>query len=544
MPPLPALLRSCLLSLMCGILAGPAVRAQAPTPTPQTQPTAPSAESPVARFDVFEYRVLGNTVLAQERIERAVYPFLGEKRSVDDVERARQALENAYREAGFGTVMVDTPEQRVNAGVVTLQVVQAPVSRLRVVGAKHFSQGRILDKVPALAEGQVPNFKDVGTQLGSVNRSADRRVTPLLRPGKTPGTTEVDLQVDDESPLHGSLELNNKHGANTTASRLIGALRYDNLWQREHSLGVQVQLSPQKTSEVKVVSLSYTVPVHEGLWVLSAVRSRSETLVQTTGGQVVGSGRIFGARRMFISGTEARSQVFTLGADYKNMDGNANADISCDEAVNVCTPVRYVPLSATYTTTLNDKQGAWQAGGGVALSLRGLVSQESQFANKRYGGQTNFSVLKFDLSRRHKLPRDMEFFGKLEGQVGSQPLISDEQFIAGGADSVRGYLESTAVGDKGLRVSFELRTPRLLGEKDAWLSDLRAHAFVEGAGLWLKSPLPGQDAREGLIGTGLGLRLRAGSHATLSLDLGYPLHDAGTTRRGTTRLHATGALEF
>ena len=212
----------------------------------------PPAEPSTPRFDVFEYRVEGNSVLPVERVERAVYPFLGEQRTVADVESARVALEAAYRNAGYGTVVVDTPEQRITDGVVTLQVLQAPVSRLRVVGAQYYSQGRILDKVPALAEGEVPNFKEVTAQLATVNRSADRRVTPLLRPGKAPGTTEVDLTVEDKFPLHGSLELNNKSSPNTTSTRLQASLRYDNLWQREHSISGQVQVSPEDTSEVKV----------------------------------------------------------------------------------------------------------------------------------------------------------------------------------------------------------------------------------------------------------------------------------------------------
>ena len=88
-------------------------------------------------FGLFEFRVEGNSVLPVERIERAVYPFLGERRTVADVEAARVALEAAYRDAGYATVVVDTPEQRIVDGIVTLQVMQAPVSRLRVVGAKY-----------------------------------------------------------------------------------------------------------------------------------------------------------------------------------------------------------------------------------------------------------------------------------------------------------------------------------------------------------------------------------------------------------------------
>src|SRR5512141_1442885 len=57
-------------------------------------------------FDVLEYRVLGNTVLPAASIERAVYPHLGPGKSLDVVEQARMALEQAYHAAGYGTVFV------------------------------------------------------------------------------------------------------------------------------------------------------------------------------------------------------------------------------------------------------------------------------------------------------------------------------------------------------------------------------------------------------------------------------------------------------
>jgi hemolysin activation/secretion protein len=67
---------------------------------------------------------------------------------------------------------------------------------------------------------------------------------------------------------------------------------------------------------------------------------------------------------------------------------------------------------------------------------------------------------------------------------------------------------------------------------------------VEGAGLWLNDPLPAQDERFGLLGTGVGLRLHARPGLNLALDLAWPLHDLGTTLKGDFRLHASGALEF
>ena len=407
--------------------------------------------------------------------------------------------------------------------------------------AKYFSQGRILEKVPALAEGAVPNFKQATEQLATVNRSADRRVTPLLRPGKAPGTTEVDLTVEDKLPLHASLELNNKYSANTTKSRLQGSIRYDNLWQREHSLGLQVQLSPEDIKQVQVLSGSYSVPMGTGLMVFSAVRSNSNTVAGVGGTTVFGNGNIYGLRRvMVLEGSETSSQTLTLGADYKNF--KESVTVGGNEGFT--TPIHYLPLSANYSTSLLDKQGSWQFGGGLVLAVRGMASKEEQFADKRFRAQSNFSILKFDAARTQNLPFGLTVAGKLEGHLSSQALISNEQFVAGGVDSVRGYLEATAVGDKALRASFELRSGNVAPKAWPWLSDLRAHAFLEGAGLWLNDPLPAQDARFGLLSTGVGLRVRALERGSVSLDVAWPLRDAGSVRKGDARVHASGLFEF
>src|ERR1700761_6587567 len=57
---------------------------------------ARSAESPAAQpvksFPVLEYRIEGNTVMRAIDIERAVTPYLGEGKTIKDVEAARRSL--------------------------------------------------------------------------------------------------------------------------------------------------------------------------------------------------------------------------------------------------------------------------------------------------------------------------------------------------------------------------------------------------------------------------------------------------------------------
>lgn len=501
------------------------------------------------RFDVLEYVVEGNSVLEAEAIERAVYPFMGPEKNISDVEAAAAGLQKVYRDRGYGNVTVDVPEQRADTGAITLRVTEGRIVRTRVMGSRYFSQGYILERVDSAAEGQVPHFPTLQAQLGSVNRTADRRVVPLLRPGRDAGTTELDLVVTDALPVHGSVGLNNQAGPNTSGTRLTASLRYDNLWQRDHSLGLQAVLSPEKTSEVQVFSAAYTVPMGNVgqdslLWTFT--QSNSKVAAGVGDSRVLGKGRIWGLRRnITLELKETEYHLLVVGADFKDFDETIEA--SNDSGFS--TPITYLPLQLSWLGGTNHAGGRWQWNFGLSAGLRGLVNKQREFELKRYLATGSYSIVKLDLTREQPLP----FWGsslraRIEGQWTHQPLISNEQFAVGGADSVRGYLESAAAGDSGLRASLEWRSrelaPLLPGIATRWVSSLTGLVFAEGAGVFVQSPQAEQTRRFGLLSAGFGLRIKATPGISLSLDLGWPLRKLGETDRGDLRLHASGLFEF
>ena len=125
----------------------------------------PAIAAAAPSFDLHEIQVDGNTVLPAIEIERAVYPQLGPAKSIADLEKAREALERAYHEAGYLTVVVDIPEQKVSEGSVTLRVTEGRVERLKVGGNRYTSRSEIRADTPSLAPGEVPNFTEVQQEL-------------------------------------------------------------------------------------------------------------------------------------------------------------------------------------------------------------------------------------------------------------------------------------------------------------------------------------------------------------------------------------------
>ena len=505
-----------------------------------------AAAKPETTFNIMEYQVDGNTLLDDDSIERAVYPFMGEDKTIKDVDGARRALEKAYHDHGYPTVLVNIPPQHVAEGTVHLKVVEAPVGKLRVVGSEYHSLDEIKQAVPGLKEGGVPDFTVVQQELTQVNRSPDRKVTPVLRASETPGMVDVDLLVKDEFPLHASLDLNNHYSPNTDHLRATADVHYDNLFQLEHSIDFQFQTAPGDPSQVRVLSLSYVVPLANSA-ALALYGVQSDSNVATVGAlSVLGRGDVVGARliKPLPGGDQRFYHSLSGGLDYKDF----KQDLVL-EGGDAPTPIHYLPFSLQYSATwlqpasqkisASGLQGETASAGssttlsaGLTFTLRGVVADDDEFNNKRAGASASFIVLRPSLQRLQALPWDWSLFARLDGQLASGPLISNEEFSAGGADSVRGFEESEILGDQGLRASTELRTPKVFSR---WLPRLQQSylfGFSEVGYLQTRDPLAAQDPSDTIASWGLGYRLKAGS-LSVSLD-GARTLDQGPDTRGST----------
>jgi len=502
--------------------------ANAMRPPPQTPGAGP--------LYIAEYRIVGSQLLKQSEIGEAVYPFLGPGRSQDDVEQARAALEKVYKEKGYQTVSVQIPLQQGKGGIIFLQVIEAKVGRLRVHGSRYFSLAEIKRKAPSLAEGTVPNFNDITRDIVGLNQWPDRRVTPTLRAGIEPGTVDIDLTVKDSLPLHGSIEINNRYSPDTKPLRLNGSISYGNLWQRGHAAGLSFQVSPERTSDVKVLSAFYQARFQELDWLsLMVLGTKQDSNVSTLGGSAVaGRGQILGARALIsLPAGKDFYQSVSLGIDYKHFDQSIFLGTGLDM---IEAPITYYPLSANYSGTWfgkdskDNQKTAWttEFNFGLTFHVRGLGSGPQEFENSRFKADGSFAYLRGDLAHTHELPAGFQVFGKVQGQVSDQPLVSSEQFSAGGIGTARGYLEGEVPGDSAGFGSIELRSPPLLDWWGRKGSEWRIYAFADAGRLTIQNPLPDQQSTFDFASIGVGSRLQIFEHFNGSIDAGLPL--IGQTR--------------
>lgn len=514
---------------------------------------AQSLENLPAKLLINEFFVEGNTVLPASVIERAVGSYLGEDRKLDDVYAAQDALAKEYEAAGYVSaavraVRLDPVEMEWGKGwVVVLQVVEGRVDRLKISGAQFNKLSELRERVPSVGEGKVPHFPTLQKELADVAAMTDLSVTPLLRPGRDPGTMEVELKVEDKLPLRAWAQLNNEQSPDTSPRRMELGLRYDNLFQKQHSLSLRFINTPLKTDEIKVGVLSYSLPNGKSDERLTLYAVRSDSKVTTdTGTGVIGNGTTLGVRQTVVVDSAAPGDYerVSYGADYKRLGEDSEASGS--------KPVKYLPFSLQFIGLYPDEDGRWSLTSSLTASFGGLIDRDvnscsgqlgdrDQFDCRRAGASSSFLVWGGNLRREQKLGK-WSVQGRLGFQFASSPVLSSEQFYIGGSETVRGYFQSEVGGDDGASASLELHTP-LVTPAD-WNWGLKFLVFADSGWVRTQNPLLGQTPDYRLIGTGFGMRMTWGKTLTGSLDWGRAQLPGPRSKDGANRVNAQVRTEF
>lgn len=518
------------------------------------------AAAPEVKFDVMEFVVEGNTVLPQTTVEQVLQPFMGPARTFKDIDAAREALEKAYQDAGYLSVLVSLPNQRVDKGEVRIEITEAKVERLAVTGSQYHLPSKIKEQVPSLAPGQTPYFPQVQQELATV-QSREVQVTPLIGAGDDSSAIQVELKVQDQLPVQGSIELNNRQSFNTTKGRMAASVSYGNLFQAGHRLGLSWQYAPWRPADGNTLSMLYALPLNkQDDLTFSFTQSRSDTPVATgEGGSTLTRGDFFGVR--WQHDLDARAWPVRHGL-YASFDYKNNKD-KTDIIDNLSTEkpaLRYAVLSGGYNLTwfvADDKQLGVDTS--LATSSSGLSGRQvdcdgrqiDQFACKRSGASPDFLAWRAGLNYKGPLWFGWRVSLSGEAQLASGPLASGEQYSLGGPDTVRGYFDYEQSGDMGWSVRAEASSP-------AWfdLSGWKALGllFYDRGEVRLIDPLEGQQAHANLGSFGLGWRLENGKGLVLSVDVARPIFesqraaDSGgyeiATRRRSTHVQASLKQSF
>lgn len=501
------------------------------------------SSSAITFFNIREYRIEGVKSVDAETIYRAVEDYLGTNRTIADVDKATQAIQKVYRQAGYPTTAISVPDQDIDSGIITIVVDESEVRRLKVVGARYFSPEKIRKQFDSAQPGTVLNFSELQSDVQNANRlNRDLKVVPALEASPKPGAVDVNLNVADTLPFHAGLETTNYHTETTSDLRFSADFRYGNLWQRNHEISFQYQTTPENPDEVSVFATSYLFPVNDtgGKVAVYAVDTASELAVAVSDINVIGDGQIYGARWVQpIMQTPNAVHSISLGGDYKDF----KEDLELPGDLTVTTPIQYATLSAQYNLFHRSEAVTDSFSTGFSFGSRLLINDSSEFGLKRSQADTGFVLWRLSWERTYSIFSNWAFTHSIRGQLTESPLISNEQQSAGGVSSVRGYFESQIQGDSGWIGSLKLATPSWSG---SWYGayEVTPYLFYDAARVAINEPLADQQDRFAISSIGLGVIASLLNNLNIKVEGAYPLTDMGSIETGDFRTGASLRYEF
>ena len=449
--------------------------------------------------------------LSQPETDAILGRHVGPHRSLDTIEAAARALEDAMREKGYSFHRVIVPAQRPAKGELRLRVLRFSLAQVTVTGNQHFSTGNILRALPELKPGASPDVGELSRQLALANEHPAKRLSIQIKESQKRDHLDAEVRVRDVPSMQTFIGLNahtrdhdNTINRNTGYTRLTVGHQQSNLFERDHAVTVAYTTSPDHLDRVKQVGAFYWLPLYgyhttlNAYWTYSDIDTGSIGL----GGQsfdVSGRGEFWGLRATYaLPKLGLASQNVSLALDdryFKSEVGFLGQSLPSSV-------VSSRPLSLRYA--VNYEQAAGSIGGHIEYvhNLQGgRADSDREYFDARLpgGASRHWNAYRYGIDASYPFGSGWSATGRFRGQYTDEPLIPGEQFGIGGSGSVRGLRDREVTGDRGYSFTAELQAP-------ARYADITPFAFFDYG--WRKhlAPVPGTALTDDASSIGVGLK--------------------------------------
>lgn len=500
----------------------------------------------IPRFDITRFQVEGNSLLKADFVDSLLQPYVGKQRDFGDVQRALDALEEAYKKRGYNAVQVILPEQELELGVIRFNVVESKLVKVTVTGNRHFNEQNIRSSMPTLREGETPNIAKISANLRVANDNPSKKINLQLQSGDKEDEIAANMKITDEAPWKVGMTFDNTGTQQTGSTRLGFIYQNTNVFDRDQVLSLQYTISPEKMSSVGVYSVGYRIPMYESGDAVDIFAGYSDVDSGTiTAGvydlKISGKGVVSGIRYNHNLGRFGNYEPKLIyGLDYRayrNSVSLLSTQLGNDVTVH--------PLSVAYSGMWTLPSG--EAGFNVSALYNisgGDKGEDADFNLARAGAPADYSIFRYGANFSRSFAEDWQLRLSFSGQYTRQRLIPGEQFGVGGGTSVRGFLEREVANDKGHMLSGEVYTPNLCPKLGFDAMQCRALAFYDMGRVARIGALAGEASSASIASFGLGMRLTKDKNFNLSLDYGHVLDAGGTQGKGDERMHLRMGLLF
>lgn len=461
--------------------------------------------------------------------------FIGCPVTHDLVNQIVATLRAAYRDSCCPFVYVSVPDQDLTCGVLKVQVCSAPLSCVSLRG-NCCTPDWYIRKTVRVCEGSPVRMRRLQSDLAWLNHSPWRTTCAVFSPGDCCGTTNLQLVTCERKPWRIYYGWDNRGNAPIGHERQFAGFHMGNFPFIDDLISFQATTAANP-KHMYAFSANYQ---HPFFWrhILDLYGGYAHLHTKKIQARFRNRGfnvNIIGRYYVPFCLSSRHWRSWFVGADYKLTNNTFLFDNTPQSGPKASLLQWVVGYSWKYLSSCFNS--CFRAA--VYFSpARWLSDQnETSYFALRPFSKVRYVYGRFSWEGCLRLPCQFAIAGWIEGQVASANLLPSEEFILGGADSVRGYPEKQLLADKAGLFKAELRrTMRAHLFRGDCLTLL---AFVDYGIGSVNHKVPGQEEVQHLVGVGPGLRYHVGTCVSATVDYGFGLVKLQSQGKRTDRLHFT-----
>ncbi len=475
----------------------------------EPEPSEPEPARPTGdQVMVNDIQIVGSSVFDDRDFDPLVSSYEGRSLGLSELREVADAVTQLYLERGYITSRAVLSEQTITNGVVQVRVIEGELESIQIEGTSRLA-GYVHDRVN-LANRKPLNQVELESQLQLLR--ADPLLSQIeasLRAGTGEGQSQLIVRVIEAPALSGRVFFDTHSPESVGIARMGLETNYNNLL----GLGDRLSLSASRNTSggSTAYGVTYGVPLNAMNGTLEARYLPSsfnlvEPALAALGIEGSSDSYELTYRQPII---RQPSEELALSLGFRHRTGE--------------TLISDVVIDSTRTSVFQfgqdylkrDRSGAWGLRSQFNIGT-GLLE-----ATVRDQGEADGQFLSWlgQVQRAQVINRDNLLLMQGSLQLSANSLLGADQFIVGGANSVRGYSQNARFGDNGFRASIEDRITVLHNENGS--PALQIAPFLDAAGVWNQGE--NTSDQRFLMGTGVSFITNLVEDVQARLDVGVPL---------------------
>jgi hemolysin activation/secretion protein len=487
---------------------------------PEEQPTPD--DSPEIEIPIRQVNVTGSTVLTDTEIQTIVAEVEGQTVSLDRLRQVADQITQIYLDRGYITSRAVLGDQVIEDGIVQIQVIEGTLAAIEVEGNNRVRESYIRSRIEL--GGAAPlNTARLEDQLRLLRLDPlFQNIEASLRAGDEIAQSILTVRVQEANPFGLNLGVDNLSPPSVGSERLGGTVRYRNVT----GFGDEIAASYYwGTGDSQIYDLSYRIPVNAMNGTLGfRVAPNQNGIVQEEFKElnIEGESELYevsfrqpwvrSPRQEFATSlgfTFQESQTFVAGEPFGFGSGPSEDGITRTSTFKV---------GADYLR--RDVQGAWSVRSllNIGTGLFDATDNDDPIPDGQFVSWIS------QVQRVQRLGGSQLLIVQADLQLSPHSLLSSQQFVIGGGQSLRGYRQNVRSGDNGFRFSVENRIVIL--RDTSGIPIFQFAPFLDMGTVWNHVDNPNQLPRQTfLAGIGMGVLWQVFPGLNVRVDYGRPIFE-------------------